>query len=157
MDNQRQRWQYISKILLHTMSIISFLRIFAVLYLCTLLCISYNFINDGLHRGGRSLHSFVHRESLILPAWTQFEGRGIMSEKQQRTAAHMREKMANRYGDGLEHKHDKSHNPYRKHFRSHPAQRNLNEETTNINESTGQQRAYKLKKVRKRLSKGHIH
>ncbi|MBA3536733.1 MAG: hypothetical protein H0T84_09010 [Tatlockia sp.] len=81
-----------------------------------------------------------------------------MSEKHQRTAASMREKMLNRYGDELHHKHDKNHISYRKHCRSHPAQllnRPVNEE--NINESTGSLRAIKLRKIRKRLDKGRIH
>ncbi|GGI86676.1 hypothetical protein [Legionella impletisoli] len=80
-----------------------------------------------------------------------------MSEKQQRTAAHMREKMANRYGDGLDHKHDKSHNPYRKHYRSHPAGQSFKEETSQLSESTGHLRAHKLKKVRKRINNGSFH
>ncbi|AHE68431.1 hypothetical protein [Legionella oakridgensis] len=80
-----------------------------------------------------------------------------MSEKQQRTAAHVREKMMNRYGDGLHHKHDKSHKPYRQHCRSHPAQMKNNSEKEEINESTGLLRAFKLRKIRKRLDKGRIH
>ncbi|KTC84713.1 MULTISPECIES: hypothetical protein [Legionella] len=81
-----------------------------------------------------------------------------MSEKQQRTAASMREKMLNRYGDGLHHKHDKNHNPYRKHFRSHPVE-NLNgyNEERDSNASTGSLRALKLRKIRKRLDKGRFH
>ena len=43
-----------------------------------------------------------------------------MSEKQQHTAAHMRELMEHRYGDGLYHKHNKMHITYRQHCRSHP-------------------------------------
>ncbi|WED42946.1 hypothetical protein [Legionella cardiaca] len=80
-----------------------------------------------------------------------------MSEKQQRTAASMREKMLNRYGDGPHHKHDKNHQLYRKHYRSHPAKINgkLDEESENT--STGLIRAFKLRKMRKRLDKGRIH
>lgn len=83
-----------------------------------------------------------------------------MSEKQQRTAASMREKMINRYGDGLHHKHDKNHNPYRQHYRSHPAEwlkgkTGVIEE--DVNASTGYLRALKLRKIRKRLDKGRFH
>lgn len=81
-----------------------------------------------------------------------------MSEKQQRTAASMREKMLNRYGDGLHHKHDKNHNPYRKHCKSHPVQlMNGHNKEDDINSSTGLLRAFKLRKIRKRLDKGRIH
>lgn len=84
-----------------------------------------------------------------------------MSEKQQRTAASMREKMLNRYGDNLHHKHNKNHHLYRKHCRSHPVQTNghtsQNEENENENASTGLIRAFKLRKMRKRLDKGRIH
>ncbi|CDZ76179.1 hypothetical protein BN59_00445 [Legionella massiliensis] len=81
-----------------------------------------------------------------------------MSEKQQRTAASMREKMINRYGDGLHHKHDKNHISYRKHCRSHPAQwLNGKEDEEDTNASTGTLRAVKLRKIRKRLDKGRFH
>ena len=81
-----------------------------------------------------------------------------MSEKQQHTAASMREKMMNRYGDSIHHKHDKCHIPYRQHFRSHPAKSNNGfDEETKINDSTGLMRAFKLRKIRKRLDKGRIH
>ena len=43
----------------------------------------------------------------------------IMSEKTQRTAATMRNHMHQRYDDGLHHKHDKCHLPYRLHWPSH--------------------------------------
>lgn len=79
-----------------------------------------------------------------------------MSERQQRTAASMREKMLQRYGDGLHHKHDKNHVPYRKHCRSHPVQINGIEEL-DINQSTGLLREIKLRKIRKRLDKGRFH
>lgn len=81
-----------------------------------------------------------------------------MSEKQQRTAASMREKMLNRYGDGFQHKHNKNHNPYRKHCRSHPVLLNgFNPEEEALNSSSGVLRALKLRKIRKRLDKGRIH
>lgn len=80
-----------------------------------------------------------------------------MSEKQQGTANGMREKMLIRYSDGIHHKHDKNHIPYRQHCRSHPVQEpianNMNEE----NQSTGQIRIIKLRKIRKRLDKGRFH
>ncbi|CEK12222.1 hypothetical protein [Legionella hackeliae] len=82
-----------------------------------------------------------------------------MSEKQQRTAASMREKMLNRYGDGFHHKHNKNHHSYRKHYRSHPAQLNghLQGDEESENTSTGLIRAFKLRKMRKRLDKGRVH
>lgn len=82
-----------------------------------------------------------------------------MSEKQQHTAAHMREQMLNRYGDTLHHKHDKCHNAYRKHCRSHPTQlANAQElEKKDVNCSTGLLHAMKLRKIRKRLAKGCFH
>lgn len=50
-----------------------------------------------------------------------------MSEKQQNTATHTMEKMLLHYGEDLfnrghpiEHKHNKYHLQYRKHWRSHP-------------------------------------
>lgn len=80
-----------------------------------------------------------------------------MSEKQQRTANTMREKMLHRYGDGLSHKHNKNHIPYRKHCRSHPVSMTNGFDMEEENESTGLIRAIKLRKTRKRLDKGHIH
>ncbi|KTD18764.1 Uncharacterised protein [Legionella lansingensis] len=80
-----------------------------------------------------------------------------MSEKQQRTAASMREKMSNRYGDNLYHKHNKNHLPYRKHCRSHPAQLNGHVEEDESTGSTGLSRAFNLRKIRKRLDKGRFH
>lgn len=81
-----------------------------------------------------------------------------MSEKQQQTSVRMREKMQNRYGDDLHHKHNKCHSSYRLHCRSHPAHlfMELNE-NKGLNESTGLLRMIKLRKIRKRLDKGHIH
>jgi hypothetical protein len=81
-----------------------------------------------------------------------------MSEKQQRTAASMREQMLNRYGDKFQHKHNKNHNPYRKHFRTHPVQLlNGQEELEEINTSTGSLREMRSRKIRKRLDKGRFH
>ncbi|MFC3908208.1 hypothetical protein ACFORL_03855 [Legionella dresdenensis] len=80
-----------------------------------------------------------------------------MSEKQQGTANSMREKMTNRYGDGLRHKHDKNHFSYRKHCRSHPVQSAELIENEAKTGSTGLLRAFKLRKIRKRLDKGRIH
>ena len=81
-----------------------------------------------------------------------------MSEKKQRTAANMREQMIHRYGDGLHHKHNKNHNPYRQHFRSHPieVQEFVNKDE-DAHEPTGQIRQFKLRKIRKRLDKGRFH
>lgn len=81
-----------------------------------------------------------------------------MSDKQQGTAATMREKMLNRYGDGLHHKHNKNHILYRKHSKSHSDQLlNGQAEEEQINSSTGLLRALKLRKMRKRLDKGRFH
>lgn len=81
-----------------------------------------------------------------------------MSEKQQHTALSMREKMLQRYGDELHHKHDKNHLPYREHCRTHPVQLfnglALEEE---IHNPSGSVRAMKLRKIRKRLDKGRFH
>lgn len=81
-----------------------------------------------------------------------------MSEKQQHTAASMRDKMIRRYGDGHHHKHDKLHIPYRLHCRSHPAHF-INEPGLAMDGSlfSGQLRAFKLRRLRKRLDKGRIH
>ncbi|KTD62435.1 hypothetical protein [Legionella shakespearei] len=81
-----------------------------------------------------------------------------MSERIQLTAASMREKMINRYSDGLDHKHNKNHLSYRKHCRSHPCnQSNGKDEESVLNGSTGLLREFKLRKMRKRLDKGRIH
>lgn len=81
-----------------------------------------------------------------------------MSDKIQHTATSLREKMNNRYSDGLEHKHNKSHLPYRQHCRSHPCNlNNVKDEESVLNESTGLLREFKLRKMRKRLDKGRIH
>lgn len=81
-----------------------------------------------------------------------------MSEKQQHTVASMRAKMLQRYGDDLHHKHNKFHQHYRLHCRSHPIHFNNNfGQEKDINCSTGNLRAIKLRKIRKRLDKGRIH
>lgn len=81
-----------------------------------------------------------------------------MSEKIQHTAASLREKMINRYDDGLNHKHNKLHHSYRQHCRSHPAnQLTEKNEESDGNGSTGLLREFKLRKLRKRLDKGRIH
>ncbi len=81
-----------------------------------------------------------------------------MSEKTQHTAASLREKMLHRYGDGLDHKHNKNHLSYRQHCKSHPCNQNSdNDEETTLNGSTGLLREFKLRKMRKRLDKGRIH
>jgi len=81
-----------------------------------------------------------------------------MSEKIQHTAASLREKMINRYSDGLDHKHNKNHLHYRQHCRSHPSNHiNGNGEEVLAEGPTGLIRKFKLRKMRKRLDKGHIH
>lgn len=81
-----------------------------------------------------------------------------MSEKQQHTAANLRNQMENRYGDDLDHKHNKMHLIYRQHCRSHPAQKRSElDKERSINDSTGLLRQFKLRKIRKRLDKGRIH
>jgi len=84
-----------------------------------------------------------------------------MSEKQQRTAANMRETMIHHYDDALHHKHDKYHLTYRQHWPSHPV--NIAQTTTNledkkeINQPTGIIRERNLQKLRKRFDKGRFH
>ena len=81
-----------------------------------------------------------------------------MPDKIQHTADSMRQKMMTRYNDGLHHKHNKHHLEYRQHCRSHPCnQNNMLDEEENITGSTGLLREFKLKKMRKRPDKGHIH
>lgn len=81
-----------------------------------------------------------------------------MSEKIQHTAASLREKMLNRYSDGLDHKHNKNRHPYRHHYRTHPANQIEKVEDESLSEgSTGSIREFKLRKTRKRLDKGRIH
>ena len=82
-----------------------------------------------------------------------------MSERLQHTAASMREKMLQRYGDVNDHKHDKNHIHYRQHCRSHPVQKHPIGVTTeeDVYRSTGQIREFKLRKFCKRLAKGRFH
>lgn len=81
-----------------------------------------------------------------------------MSEKLQNTAASMRARMVKRYGDGHHHKHDKLHMPYRLHCRSHPAHViDIGEQEKNMGSFSEQLRAFKLRRLRKRLDKGRIH
>lgn len=83
----------------------------------------------------------------------------FMTERLQRTAAGLREKMMIRYGDGLSHKHNKNHLQYRLHSKSHPSQpaNRIFETNLDINYSSGLVREFKLKKMRKRLDKGRYH
>lgn len=81
-----------------------------------------------------------------------------MSEKQQHTACRTRETMLHRYDDGLHHKHDKSHLPYRQHCRSHPVViSTAATEEKQINDSTGLIRKRNLQKIRKRFDKERVH
>ena len=84
-----------------------------------------------------------------------------MSEKQQRTAASMRETMLHHYDDTLHHKHDKYHLSYRMHWPSHPSHPvqavNGHDVEKAINESTGIVRERNLQKTRKRFDKGRFH
>jgi hypothetical protein len=83
-----------------------------------------------------------------------------MSEKQQHTAARMRDKMKNKYSDDNHHKHDKLHLSYRMHCRSHPVEIKIpagSNQELSINSSTGLVHLLKLRKVRKRLARGSFH
>ena len=81
-----------------------------------------------------------------------------MSEKRQHTAARTQELMMSRYGNEYHHKHDKRHNPYRLHSRSH-----LDRLTTDllqhekINSMHGGSSVTDLQEFRKQLSKRSIH
>lgn len=77
-----------------------------------------------------------------------------MSEKIQHTAARLRDKMLQRYGDGFHHKHNKFHHLYRQHFRTYPAKPH---EQPTTEDSPELVYAFKLRKIRKRLDKGRIH
>lgn len=82
-----------------------------------------------------------------------------MSERLQHTAASMREKMLERYGDGFHHKHDRTHNRYRQHCRTHPVKSHYpgtNEEEDSF-ASTGLIREYNLKKYRRGFARSRIH
>ncbi|WP_131781951.1 hypothetical protein [Legionella gresilensis] len=80
-----------------------------------------------------------------------------MSEKQQGTAYSMREKMLNRYGDSIYHKHNKNHLPYRKHSRTHPVKIMEYENGEAHEDFTNFTGTIKLRKIRKRLDNGHDH
>lgn len=82
-----------------------------------------------------------------------------MSERIQGTSEHLREKMLMRYGDGLHHKHNKNHRPYRMHYPSHPITNanSLKEFDLERDLSTGLIREYRLRKIRKRFDKGRFH
>jgi len=84
-----------------------------------------------------------------------------MSEKQQRTAASMRETMLHHYDDTLHHKHDKYHLHYRLHWPSHPVESTQlttgEDENRPANASTGIIRKRNLRKFRKQFAKNRIH
>lgn len=81
-----------------------------------------------------------------------------MSDKTQNTSSSLREKMLNRYGNELHHKHNKNHLQYRQHYKSHPCNLSkIEEQSTEYNGSTGLIRQFKLRKMRKRLDKGRFH
>ena len=81
-----------------------------------------------------------------------------MSEKIQRTAASLREKMLHRYDDGCYHKHNKHRLEYRQHSRSHPVGlTKIEDDEISLQGPTGLLREFKLRKTRKRLDKGQIH
>ena len=84
-----------------------------------------------------------------------------MSERSQHTAASMREKMLQRYGDDLHHKHNKNHSAYRQHCRSHPVQKRINgwdaESEPEVHCSTGHIREWNLRKYCKQYAKGRFH
>lgn len=81
-----------------------------------------------------------------------------MSEKIQHTAAHKLEKMAHRYNDEFNHKHDKTQQFQRHHCRSHPPVLNHNKSPSEPDDgSTGLIREHNLKKIRKRKDRGHFH
>lgn len=75
-----------------------------------------------------------------------------MSEKQQHNAAWTHQAMDNRYGDLHHHKHDKRHNAYRLHAKTHPVQFHaiaVNDEE--MHDATGAKRELNLQKIRKRV------
>jgi hypothetical protein len=83
-----------------------------------------------------------------------------MTDKKQRTAANLQQKMLARYSDGLQHKHNKNHLEYRQHYRSHPSNHKnglIDEEAEGLNGSTGFLRQFKLRKIRTRPNKGRCH
>ncbi|MGC1181852.1 hypothetical protein [Legionella sp.] len=81
-----------------------------------------------------------------------------MPDKTQHTAASLQQKMLARYSDGNHHKHNKHHLKYRQHCRSHPSnQHNIINNKEELTGSTGLLREFKLRKMRKRPDKGHVH
>lgn len=82
-----------------------------------------------------------------------------MSERLQNTAARMREKMLQRYGDEFHHKHDKNHIPFRHHCRTHPVENSRYEPNgdRDINDSTGLIRKQKLRRFSKGLRNRTVH
>lgn len=81
-----------------------------------------------------------------------------MAERIQKTAQSMREKMLNRYGDELHHKHDKNHLEYRFHSPSHPCDP-LKRHDYDVYNAPDKHLTRELnsQKLRKRLDKGRIH
>jgi hypothetical protein len=83
-----------------------------------------------------------------------------MSEKLQRNAQAIQDSMELRYDDGLNHKHNKSHKPYRLHQRTHPclSPNYLNQLDENQelipNKLT---KEFKLRRLRKRENRHEVH
>lgn len=81
-----------------------------------------------------------------------------MSERLQHTTSFIREKMSTRYANGIKHKHDKLHRPYRKHARTYPVYVNVcAEENFSENKPSGFVRRSNLRKLFTRLGKGRYH
>ncbi len=80
-----------------------------------------------------------------------------MSEKKQHTAANLRKKMSNRYEDNFHHKHNKNQSFSRQRWKTHPSDAVNKDNEKIMNSSTGLLRELKLRKIRKRLDKGHFH
>lgn len=81
-----------------------------------------------------------------------------MTERQQRTANSMREKMLKRYGNESSHKHNKNHLSFRLHSKSHPCKMSHRPEYNEEHPAPlGLNRELNLRKMRKRLDKGLIH
>ena len=81
-----------------------------------------------------------------------------MSERKQHTSACMHENMGHRYGDEFHHKHDKRHLKFRLHWRSHPVTNLRKQEHPEIIKSQPDLfRAFKIKKMCKRLANTSIH
>ena len=82
-----------------------------------------------------------------------------MSEKQQHNDYLTQLKMLNNYGDEHQHKHNKSHLSFRKHFKSHPVQIQRIDldhmDMSNMERSTGLIRKEKLKKTNTKPQRHH--